>query len=447
MIPKLLFCFKNVYSAKKYWRDSVLTIAFMFVISSLSAQYCASSEVTGNTSKRTQTSSLTAKINGDDAIVINLVFNIMNSGSTSTVTEAQCLTTLATLNERFKDSDIAFRFNGYRNYFNNSASTINSDTEFNGLDNINSTTTSLRVYLVDGFAGDFSTGVIGKAQLPGTFMAIRKDSRNTFVLAHEIGHNLNLFHTFHGASCEPDPDIPAELANGSNCATAGDLVCDTPADPCMNQGTVDTACNYTGGGGFNPDTSNYMSYTELFCGTNFSDGQTTRMRDALVLLDELQSIQTSASNLARPSSSRTRDNYTRTPIGGGCFEIQYFETTTLTFQRGYQYTISKTVPVLGGSSTTNYNFNTNQTPVISEGFSDFTYTATITDMTGVSYSSSGSAGWTTYIDCPIWFPLMSNQTTPIQSGDNVVIEPGLYAVPIHDEEKKVIEKAKIMIKE
>lgn len=447
MIPKLLFCLKETSFRKTTWLSPVLTLAFIFFINTISAQYCASSEVTGNTSKRSKTSSLTAKINGEDAIVINLVFNVLNSGSTSTVTEAECLTTLATLNDRFKDSDIAFRFNGYRNYYNNSASTINSDAEFDGLDNINTTTTSLRVYLVDGFAGSFSTGVIGKAELPGTFMAIRKDSRDTFVLAHEIGHNLNLFHTFHGASCEPDSDIPAELANGNNCATAGDLICDTPADPCMNQGTVNNACAYTGGGGFNPDTSNYMSYTELFCGTNFSDGQTTRMRDALVLLDELQSIQTNASNLARPTIRSTRNNYTRTPIGGGCFEIQYFETLTLTFQRGYQYTISKTVPVLGGSSTTNYTFNTNQTPVISEGFSDFTYTATITDMTGVSYSGSDRAGWTRYIDCPIWFPLMSNQTTPIQSGENVVIAPGLYAVPIHDEEKKVIEKAKIMVKE
>ena len=446
-MSKLLFSLKGIPRNQKCWPSFALILTLIFSINTLSAQYCASSQVTGNTSKRSVTSSLTAKINGEDAIVINLVFNIMNSGSTSTVTEAQCLTTLSILNDRFKNSDIAFRFNGYRNYYNNAASTINSVTEFDGLDNINTTTTSLRVYLVDGFAGSFNTGTVGRAELPGTFMAIRKDSRDTFVLAHEIGHNLNLFHTFHGASCEPDPNIPAELANGNNCASAGDLVCDTPADPCMNQSTVDNACNYTGGGAFNPDTSNYMSYTELFCGTNFTDGQTTRMRDALVLLNNLQSIQTAALNLARPTVRTIRNNYTRTPIGGGCFEIQYFETTTLTFQRGYQYTISKTVPTLGGSSTTNYTFNTNQTPVISEGFSDFTYTATITDMTGVSYSGSGSAGWTQYIDCPIWFPLMSNRTTPIQSGEDVVIEPGLYAVPIHDEDKKVIEKAKIMIKE
>lgn len=85
--------------------------------------------------------------------------------------------------------------------------------------------------------------------------------------------------------------------------------------------------------------------------------------------------------------------------------------------------------------------------MISEGFSDFTYTATITDMTGVSYSGSGRTGWTQYIDCPIWFPLMSNRTTPIQSGEDVVIEPGLHAVPIHVEDRKVIEKAKIVIKE
>lgn len=35
-------------------------------------------------------------------------------------------------------------------------------------------------------------------------------------------------------------------APGSNCASAGDLLCDTPADPGLSETTVDTSCQYTG---------------------------------------------------------------------------------------------------------------------------------------------------------------------------------------------------------
>lgn len=43
-------------------------------------------------------------------------------------------------------------------------------------------------------------------------------------LMHELGHTFGLYHTF-------EAKFGLELVNQSNCATAGDLICDTPADP------------------------------------------------------------------------------------------------------------------------------------------------------------------------------------------------------------------------
>ncbi len=48
-----------------------------------------------------------------------------------------------------------------------------------------------------------------------------KDSQN---LAHQIGHLFGLYDTF-------NDNADLELVDGSNCQTAGDFICDTPADP------------------------------------------------------------------------------------------------------------------------------------------------------------------------------------------------------------------------
>lgn len=95
------------------------------------------------------------------------------------------------------------------------------------------------------------------------------------VLAHELGHFFGLWHThtlFNGL----------ELVNGSNCATAGDLLCDTPADP--NLGLTGTnGCSYEGnftdpnGDIYNPDPTNIMSYAPNRCLRKFSPDQNDRM--------------------------------------------------------------------------------------------------------------------------------------------------------------------------
>lgn len=48
-------------------------------------------------------------------------------------------------------------------------------------------------------------------------------------LSHQVGHYFDLFHTH-------EPTFGFECVNGSNCAVAGDLVCDTPAHPGLDFG-------------------------------------------------------------------------------------------------------------------------------------------------------------------------------------------------------------------
>lgn len=103
---------------------------------------------------------------------------------------------------------------------------------------------------------------------------------NGSTLPHEFGHYFMLYHT-HQRSGEGGE----ELIDQSNCMSAGDKVCDTPADPNLS-GKVDDDCNYNGeitdknGMRYAPDTYNIMSYAPKKCRQQFSKGQLARMNYA-----------------------------------------------------------------------------------------------------------------------------------------------------------------------
>jgi hypothetical protein len=92
-----------------------------------------------------------------------------------------------------------------------------------------------------------------------------------------MGHFFGLLHTF-------ESDTGQELVDGSNCATAGDLVCDTEANP-TDDGEdfeLDSDCNYIGqpaidanGDFYVPPSKNFMSYSPCKC--EFTTQQYNRM--------------------------------------------------------------------------------------------------------------------------------------------------------------------------
>ena len=67
------------------------------------------------------------------------------------------------------------------------------------------------------FASSHGTSIDGAVILANNFKDV-----NSTTAAHEIGHALNLFHTFEGDGTGGTCPLNA------NCATDGDLVCDTP---------------------------------------------------------------------------------------------------------------------------------------------------------------------------------------------------------------------------
>lgn len=96
------------------------------------------------------------------------------------------------------------------------------------------------------------------------------DSPNKVVLAHELGHYFDLLHTHYGFT---DAHDLTELVDGSNCTAAGDLICDTPADPGSSRTSAENPCEYNAftceitycptdanGDTYSPDITNIMSY-------------------------------------------------------------------------------------------------------------------------------------------------------------------------------------------
>lgn len=98
------------------------------------------------------------------------------------------------------------------------------------------------------------------------------------VISHELGHLFGLTHTFEGNR--------EELVNGSNCATTGDGLCDTPADPYHDPDDISDYvtqdCEFisllrdANGEFYQPDVGNIMSY---YCRCGFSYDQYLRMAE------------------------------------------------------------------------------------------------------------------------------------------------------------------------
>ncbi len=104
-------------------------------------------------------------------------------------------------------------------------------------------------------------------------------------LTHEVGHYLNLYHTFQGG-----------------CGGNGDEVSDTPpvSNPYFGCGTGVIATGLCTGAANPPGRmyQNYMDYTDDACMTMFSAGQVARMETALASSSALTSLATS--NKATP---------------------------------------------------------------------------------------------------------------------------------------------------
>lgn len=116
---------------------------------------------------------------------------------------------------------------------------------------------------VSGNWGAFEDGIVLRSDYVGSIGTSSPIKSRT--LTHEIGHWINLYHTWGPTNSPADP---------ANCST-DDNVSDTP-------NTIGyTSCNINGAscGSLIDNVQNYMEYS--YCSRMFTQGQATRMRAAL----------------------------------------------------------------------------------------------------------------------------------------------------------------------
>ena len=229
------------------------------------------------------------QLHKDFQIVVHLIHGNNVFGSTGPgIDQQSVLDVVGELNVLFDPIDVNFsvcEFNEIENYQHD---TIGDDSRTELIIKYGRRK-RINVFLFDSIVPkDSPINPAGNADLGGISqdvegrhgVFIENDNMTIGVFSHEMGHFFGLEHTFGG-------DI-TELADGSNCATAGDLVCDTPADPYSpgdEQDAYITNCVYTygaidgNGDYYSAMVNNIMSYYSGCDPQVFTNGQYVRMVD------------------------------------------------------------------------------------------------------------------------------------------------------------------------
>jgi len=237
---------------------------------------------------------------------IPVVYHIIHNNGPENVSDATILQSLAELNDRLEnlapfnsnigvDMDLEFCL-ATIDPFGNATTGITRDqssltympSNFLSTDvalkNLNrwSPATYLNIWVVADIGG-FPAGyafypTANNAAADGVVMEYGQLT-NSYIAAHEVGHYLNLYHTFDSGICD-----------NFNCLLDGDQVCDTPPDVstsgCGGNSCSTDMSDTTGMSPFTsdvPELPNYMDYSN--CPTlSFTNGQKARSHAALNVL-------------------------------------------------------------------------------------------------------------------------------------------------------------------
>lgn len=219
-------------------------------------------------------------------ITILAHITVNESGDTE-ITENQILEAIDKLNDYFKPICVSFEICAFDTISNWQFNELDDDAEWADLQVKYHKANRINMFFVAdtqlpnacGFAG---LGGINNPLTGGIVIqkldCVEPESKT---IPHEMGHYFGLQHTFEGNG--------DELVNGANCATTGDEICDTPADPFVEGDPVNLyvdvneGCRFisekvdANGEYYQPDVGNIMSYYPNICRCGFTHQQYLKM--------------------------------------------------------------------------------------------------------------------------------------------------------------------------
>jgi hypothetical protein len=187
----------------------------------------------------------------NEIIYIPITFHLIaKTNGTGRASSVEVLRTLCKINDSFDPVGIQFYWKQFKYMDNDIAYAEAASGPGLNLLQDQKDLTSLNIYIAndagDGTGGGNVLGVYYQgSDYDLDFIIIRKQNftiGESETPTHELGHFFSLNHTFYGWECGPfcGPGnapatsscgaIPTEKANGSNCASSGDFICDTQAD-------------------------------------------------------------------------------------------------------------------------------------------------------------------------------------------------------------------------
>jgi len=222
-----------------------------------------------------------------DTIIINPVIIRTSDGMISSASIELLNQSIDAANEYFRFSKIYFHYCGKPSYLDDDEYfylTLDEGERLNEQLHLKNT---INIYISESITESYPDGTFGlfcgiasfpKPETETRYILIKGSClEDPTLLSHELGHFYGLYHTHETAFGE-------ELVSKLNCEIAGDFLCDTPADPLLNN-TNTFNCSYFGqdvdpmGDAYRPDTRNIMSYAPIGCRSMFSWQQSFRMRD------------------------------------------------------------------------------------------------------------------------------------------------------------------------
>lgn len=250
----------------------------------------------------------------NDLLTLPLVIHIIGDSNGDGYYELNDLmVTLCVLNESFADLNVQFIIDDIR--YHNNTNWYNHETQSVGFQMAQSTGVSNRINI---WIANAAAGALGYAQLGSNRIWVAKSAirgRNSSTLTHEMGHALDMLHTFNGWESTTYEEgnqapafvsgIPVERVDRTNCSIAGDRICDTESDflgfrwPCNSDGLSSIVQIDPRGVEFQSEGSNYMSYASDVCTSTFSEEQKDIMRSHI--LSVKNNMLVTSSNIPDPA--------------------------------------------------------------------------------------------------------------------------------------------------